>query len=79
MMDVLELLKVLDRPSAALPKDEQEADDWKEAFEELMNKSPFDMISDLGDRVEELKEEVRRLKHHKHVDGDICVPIHHAH
>lgn len=75
-METLELLKkVLGSSTNDLSMTEQERDDWTEAYEELMNKTPFDMISDLGDRVEELQGEVRKLKQHIHADGKVCIPM----
>ena len=77
-----ELLNLLTK---LVDKDGNLLDGWQDAYDELTTRMPFSEIltnefsggESLQEKVEELEDEIKRLKRHKHDDksGDVLIRI----
>ena len=78
--------ELLDLITKLVDKDGNLLEGYEEALEELKSRTPFDAIFDedwenslawLSETVEDLKDEIKKLKRHKHDEktGDVLIRI----
>lgn len=73
--------ELLDLLAKQVDKDGTLKDGYEETLEELLNREPFYSLNypvghmTLSEELEDIREEIKKLKRHSHLDGRVVVSI----